>query len=80
MQHELGELKKKFIEQRGKYDNVDESHRNLIKLYKELCLTVEALGKDLTLERNRCAELEKQLQQGQFSKNAEVEVWNHLLL
>jgi hypothetical protein len=73
-QHEITDLKKKIVDQRAKYDTLDEKHRILSKSFREMTEIVETLGKDLNEERKKSADLEKQLLQDKSSKLAESEV------
>ena len=70
-QHEASELKRKYLEQRTKIDNLDDQHRQLLKSHREISITVEALGKDLAEERFKNSEIEKERDKWRLVENSE---------
>jgi chromosome segregation ATPase len=74
LQHEIHDLKKKLVEQRGKFDVVDDQYRSLHKSYKEMLATTEALGKDLNSEREKNSELENSIQKERMEKQKTKDV------
>lgn len=74
MQHELGELKRKLIDQRTKFDSMEEQSRLVSTAYKEICVTVESLGKDLANERTKSSTLEAQIQKLKLEKDSAIEL------
>ena len=74
LQHELNEMKRKFLDQRTKLDGVEEQHRLVSTAYKDICGTVESLGKDLADERKKSGDLEMQLQKTRLGQESEMEV------
>jgi chromosome segregation ATPase len=77
LQHEVHDLKKKIVEQRAKFDIVDEQYKSLHKSYKEMLSTIEALGNDLNLERKRNCELENALEKERLEKKQTGDVWHN---
>jgi hypothetical protein len=75
LQHELTEMKRRYLDQRTKLDTTEEQHRLMSSAYKEICDAVEALGKDITEERKKSAELEQQLQKNKISQESDIEVY-----
>lgn len=61
LQHELQDLRKRFVDQRTKYDTLDEQHKTISKLYKDILAVVETLGKDLNIEREKNRDLESKI-------------------
>lgn len=74
LQHELTEMKRRYLDQRTKLDSTEEQHRLMSSAYKEICDAVEALGKDIIEERKKSAELEQQLQKNKISQESDIEV------
>lgn len=78
-QHELSNLKKKFIEQRAKCDSLEENNKSLTKSYSEILTTVESLGKDLDLERERNENLQTELTKMKLKNGKDSDVINQLM-
>jgi chromosome segregation ATPase len=78
-QHELSNLKKKFIEQRAKWDSLEENNKSLTKSYSEILTTVESLGKDLDLERERNENLQTELTKMKLKNGKDSDVINQLM-
>jgi chromosome segregation ATPase len=74
LQHEIHDLKKKIVDQRAKFDTVDEHYKSLDKAYKEMLTTTQALGNDLNAEREKNCELESTLQKERLERQKNEDV------
>ena len=74
LQHELTEMKRRYLDQRTKLDTTEEQHRLISNAYKDICGTVETLGRDMAEERKKSAELEQQLQKSKVIQESDAEV------
>lgn len=61
LQHENNSLKKRLMEQRKLYDDIEDSQKALFLEHKEIIITTQALGADLETEREKSMQLLKQL-------------------
>jgi vacuolar-type H+-ATPase catalytic subunit A/Vma1 len=74
-QHELTDLRRKFVEQRTKFDNMEENHKSLSKTYSDILETVETIGKDIQSEREKSCALENELTQERLKQDKDSDVW-----